>query len=299
MFLYNAFGIIISSELHLPDCHKIPHENRTPDIHINIGNVSQSIPSDAITFNQHAFFLPNQLWLHIKDIAWFYIEQGKFITVEPYPNADLQSIRLYLLGSGIGAIMHQRNTLIIHGNAVRIGDECIVFTGDSGAGKSTTAAAFYQKGYEFLADDLSVIHANGQVQPGIPRLKLWQDTADKLKIDTAKLSRIRLQVDKYCYPIHTNLCKTPLPIKAIYVLNKHQKNTFLVKEVTGATKLQLLQSHTYRNGFVNGLNLKAQRFRLCSQLANQAAVFNIHRPDQGFTIDQLIEIIKKSCIETA
>ena len=290
MLMYTAFGLSINSEIELPPL--LNSDTQQADIQIIIGKVNKNgldTPAKKGLFSQLA---ANELWLHVPNIAWFYVTDGNKIVVESEANADAQSIRLYLLGSCLGAIMHQRNRLVIHGNAIRVGDGCIVFAGNSGNGKSTLAAAFHQRGYDILADDLAVIDEQWNVQPSYPQIKLWHDTAKKLDIDIKGLKRIRFQVDKYAYPIKKGFYNKPLPIKAIYLLNNHNQDEFLFEPIKGVDKFNPLRNNTYRINYLDGLGLKKQHFKLSSQLANKIDVTRITRPNDGFQLDKLVDLIE-------
>ncbi|OIO67620.1 MAG: hypothetical protein COW18_02480 [Zetaproteobacteria bacterium CG12_big_fil_rev_8_21_14_0_65_54_13] len=288
-YRYNAFGLNIHSHIELPALPPAIGEV-TADVFISIGPVSASgleKPNKATPFYQSA---ENILWLNVPDIARFLVRDGNSIVVDPYSGSDEQSIRLYLLGSCMGAILHQRGVLVMHGNAVRFGDRCVVFAGHSGAGKSTLAAAFHKRGHEILADDVCAIDAEGHVAPSFPQLKLWQDAAKRLSIDTDELNRIRLQVEKYAYPLD-NPAMEHLPVAAIYILNSHNRDEFEIESIRGMQKFNPLKNNTYRVGYLDGLGLKAEHLGLCSKLAGRIHLSRITRPNHGFKLDELVEMI--------
>ncbi|AJI73782.1 conserved hypothetical protein [Francisella tularensis subsp. novicida GA99-3548] len=299
MYIYKIFGLIIASEILLPVCQQRPELENQANAFIRFGEVREYLPNDIKDLNNHAFIKPNNIWLHIKENAWIHITDGKYITVELLPNADLQTVCLYLFGSGIGALVHQQGKTIIHGNSIEVDGKCIIFTGDSGAGKSTISTALYERGYPFLADDLAVVNENLEVEPGIPRLKVWQDTADNLNINTQNLDRIRLLVNKYSYPITKNICTEPKRIKAIFLLESHDENNFEIKEITGIRKLTELQKHTYRKFYVRKMGYNKQFFELNSQIAQNVSLYKITRPANkfGFQVDKLINIIENILIK--
>ncbi|TQV85354.1 hypothetical protein [Aliikangiella coralliicola] len=287
---YNAFGLNIASEFELPSL--ISTSFKKADVCIRKGSVCKKglkNPWRTRPFCQQA---PSEIWLHVPEVARFYITRGNEVIVEPCMNSDQQSVRLFILGSCLGAVMHQRNRLVIHGNAIRIGDSCVIFAGKSGTGKSTLAAAFYQRGYEVLADDLSVIDQQLNVQPSYPQIKLWHDTVEKLGLDICELNKIRLQIDKYAYPMAERFCQKPLPVRAVYVLNNHRNDQILFQAIEGGDKLPPLKNHTYRRGYIDGLGIQAQHFKLCSQLANQIEMTRVTRPSHKFEIDRLVESIE-------
>ena len=288
---YKAFGLTFNSDIDLPPLLEIDTQ-QSVDVRVKLGAVSKTGLDVPVSIKPYSQTAKNELWLHVPDIAWFYVTNGNEIIVEPEAGADFQSIRLFLLGSCVGAIMYQRNRLVIHGNAIRFGDGCVIFAGVSGHGKSTLAAAFHQRGYDVLSDDLSVIDEHVHVQPSYPQLKIWHDTAKKLDIDITGLKRIRLQVDKYAYPLKNNFHNTPLPVKAVYILNTHNKDHFNFDAIEGIDKFYPLKNHSYRSTYIEGLGLKAEHLKLCAKVANKITITAITRPKSGFKIDKLVELIE-------
>lgn len=291
MQYYTAFGLNIESDLPLKPLREI-NAAESIDVSIRLGNVDKAgltAPDNIKPFCQQA---KNQHWFFVPDIAYFYITNGDSVVVDPIEGSDPQSVKLYILGTCMGIIFHQRDLLVIHGNAVRFGDKAVVFSGNSGNGKSTLAAAFHQKGYDILADDLAVIDKNGLCYPSYPQLKLWQDTAKKLNIDTKDLKRIRLQVNKYALPLTKGFYDKPLPVAGLYVLHNHNKDEFIFESIEGVEKLKPLRGQTYRIKQVEGLGLKSQHFQACIKLANNIKVTRITRPNKGFRLEELLASIE-------
>lgn len=296
---YTAFGIIIRSAIELHPLQPVTLiEANSYDVSIELGWVDKSEMAQSSKCGLYCQSRPNELRFYVPEIAWFQVSAGNKVVIEPDRNSDDDSIRIYLLGTCLGIIMHQRNHLVIHGNAVRFDDHCVIFAGKSGNGKSTLAAAFHQRGRQLLADDLAVIDLMGQVQPSYPQIKLWHDTAQKLNIDVSQLKRIRAQIDKYAYPIPDSFCSQPLPVKAIYILDHHKQNNFIFNSATGVDKFILLRNNTYRINYLAGLGLKAQHLKLCGQLANQIDVTCITRPSAQFQLDQLVDLIEADRTKT-
>jgi len=290
-FHYHAFGLNICSELELPPLLKSKGK-ATADITIKHGEVSAdglNKPKKSTPFFQTC---KGQLWLNIPDIARFLAVDGTTITVDSAPGSDEQSVRLFLLGSCIGAILHQRGSLVLHANAISFGDHCIAFAGASGNGKSTLAAAFHQLGHQILTDDVCAINEQGNVAPGYPQLKLWRDTLAKLELEHTNLIKIRLQVEKFAYPIRASFESTPLPLKAIYILTSNNRDAFEFEEITGMEKFLPIKNQTYRSNYIDGMELSATHLQLCGRIAGNIRVVRISRPNHGFKLQQLVDHIK-------
>ena len=108
--------------------------------------------------------------------------EGRRIIVDPADGADPRNVRLYLLGSAMGLLLHQRGVLPLHANAVEIDGQAFAFMGPSGAGKSTLAAWFHDQGLRVVADDVCAVHFDAQLRPwvsqGLPRLRLWKSALE-------------------------------------------------------------------------------------------------------------------------
>jgi serine kinase of HPr protein (carbohydrate metabolism regulator) len=79
----------------------------------------------------------------------FLIQEGRSIIVSPLEEYKEDVIRLYILGSCMGAILMQKRILPLHGSAVAIDGKAFAIIGESGAGKSTLASAFISRGFQF------------------------------------------------------------------------------------------------------------------------------------------------------
>lgn len=288
--MYKAFGLNIESEIDLPQL--LTSDHLIPDLKIQWGTVDHSgltTPENEGLFYQTAL---GKFWLHVPNVAWFYASNGTNIIIMPDVNSDEQVIRLHLLGSCLGAVLQQRNQLILHGNAIRFGQQCVIFIGKSGSGKSTISAAFQKHGHEILSDDLCVIDKHNHVLPGYPQIKIWHDTAKSLGINTNALQRIRPEVKKYTLTVFDSFCPYTLPIAAIYVLSSNRLNEFQIKPLEGMFKFKMLKIYTYRNHYIDGLEPQKHHLYHCSRVVEQVPVMSLSRPDQGFQIEKLLQLIQ-------
>ncbi|OWY14196.1 hypothetical protein B6V73_16490 [Thioclava sp. JM3] len=290
-FHYITYGLVFASDLELPELQSISTEKSVADVAIKFGPV----PADGLPggrqISPFIWVGTDDFWLEVPQVARFRVSDKRQITIDPAPGIDEASIRVFLLGSGLGALLFQRGMLILHGNAIEIDGHCMVCVGPSGAGKSTLAAAFAQRGYRLLADDVVPIDPAGCAVPGFPRIKLWQDTADKLGIQTDELQRIRPELKKYNLPTRTEFCEDPRPVRWIYRLSPHHRSDITLTPLTGIEKFKRLRENTYRHRFMVGMSLQATHLEQCGALANQARMALAERPSDGFEIDRLVDAL--------
>ncbi len=180
---------------------------------------------------------------------------------------------LYLLGPILGFILRLRGTTCLHSSCIAIDNKAFALVGVSGAGKSTTAAAFAIRGYPIISDDvtpLAEIDGAFQVVPGYPRLRLWSDsvealfgTPDAQPLLTPNYSKRYLDLSSENYKFRAN----PISLNAIYILNPRSDDPiapFIITE-SRQSGLFLLSANTYRNELLDK-RMRQQEFEVLSRL---------------------------------
>lgn len=289
-YYYACYGLQFASDLEMPELASIPSNDITADIEIRLAPLEPTGPEGALRINSNLWIGKQVLRLHVSGVAHYEVRNGCEIRIDPLPDANPLSLRLFLQGSALGALLMQRGHLVLHGNAIRIGDACMICVGHSGAGKSTLAAAFLRRGYEILADDVVPIRADGHAIPGFPRIKLWQDAADQLDIRTAGLSPILPGMDKYNLPLQRDeQALTPLPVRWIYLMDWHDADTLRIEPVKGTDGFRLLNSNTYRRHYLQDQEDLTRHLKQCADLTHQARLMHLRRPaDKSLTPDDTI-----------
>lgn len=185
-FLYHIYGLRISSEIELPEASGTEPElgdQAKVDVVIRRGHPPREVRSFRAMAGEFEVG-ESQIHLRVPGLGRFFMDRGEVMTVEATPAASQHKLRVYILGMALGALLHQRGFLVLHGGACVVGEGASGFLGYSGAGKSTTTSALAARGYPILTDDLMAIHfsesSHLEVFPGLPTVKLWPDTADAL-----------------------------------------------------------------------------------------------------------------------
>lgn len=291
MHVYSSYGLWLASELALPELTPLVLDGgmASADVTIELGTIDSPGLSGGRRHGPLLWGDTDSFGLEVPKVARFLIRQGDHITIDPAPGIDEASIRVFLLGSALGALLYQRGYLVLHGNAIRVGNQCLVCVGHSGVGKSTLAAAFLQRGYRILADDVVAVDFQGRALPGLPRLKIWQDALDRLGLENSGLGRIRPGLAKFHLPMPDGGSPEPLPIRWVYVLKNHHRPDTLLEPIQGGDRFGVLRNHSYRVRFMEGMALKARHLRQCAQLAGGIHLTRLTRPDDGFDVGGLVE----------
>lgn len=293
--VYHAFGLKIASGIPFLD---MPAATGIPDVSITCGRVPESI-SNAVIKGVRYQAGPGEFLLRVDNVACYYVTNGNHILIERESGAADEEVLLFLMGSAMGALLHQRNILPLHGSSVEVDCEGVIFVGPSSIGKSTIAGGFHKRGYPLLSDDICAVTAkNGLVPhiiPGFPRLKLWADALKKLEKDRKGLNRVRLDQDfeKYFLPFD-NACDRPTPVRSVFILETTNTDEFEIVPLKGGDKIDPIINNTYRPRFLEGLGGKKEHFKQCAAVAARAAVIRITRPKKGFRLDELMDLVKRN-----
>jgi hypothetical protein len=272
----------------------VPAEGE-PDVLIREGSVPEALENPK-TVGVRFQAKPGHFLLKVDNTAKYLVSEGRRVTIETFPGVEEKDIRLFLLGSAFGALIHQQGLLPLHASAIDVNGQCVMFCGTSGSGKSTLAKAFIRRGYHLHTDDVCVVSTgkNGTpiTFPGYPQLKLWEDALEKIGIEAASYTRVRQVVDKFAVPVNDRFNHNPLPIKRIYILSPWNKGGIEVSEIIGMKKFNLLKNQTYRFRFVAGLEREVSHFKSAGVLGNQVPLLSVRRPHSLFLLDELANILE-------
>ena len=263
--LYGVFGLKLRSEIELPELFTEDQGGKA-DVTIRFGKV-EGEPSIA----------PEGIRLVVPKVASYWISGGREILVDPLPGTSERNIRLFLLGSALGGILHQRGLLPLHANAIEIEGRAVAFMGHSGAGKSTMAAWFLDRGYRVLADDVCVVTMDGQGRPlahrGIPRLRLWREAIEVSGRTVEDYELSFDDMDKYNVPTPRPQVIRPVPLDRIYLLRKADGGSAEIRRLAGVEAVDALVANTYRGGYVGKIGATRQLLAACLGLVRKTPVF--------------------------
>ena len=274
---YRAFGLRVKSSIELPELLQSEGDCE-PDIHVERGEIPQDSGPDGLVA------IGDALVLSVAQVGRYRIEGGSRIIVDAPFDVPERNVRLFLLGSAFGALLHQRGLLPLHANAVEIGDRAIAFMGESGVGKSTLAAWFHDRGHRIVADDVCVVQfppgGSPLVAPGTQRLRLWKEALERSGRDSANFARSfdgRDDIEKFDVPFdEARRGQGARILAAIYVLGAAAE--FAIEPLAGVRAAEAVFSHTYRGRFVNAAGLQQVHWQAAVRLVQCVPIFAIRRP---------------------
>jgi hypothetical protein len=199
---------------------------------------------------------------------------GRRVLGRPLAGSSVEAFQAYLLSQVLSFSLLKRGIEPIHATVVVVEGHAVGFLGDSGAGKSSLAAAFLQSGHRLLTDDLLVLRSEGEdvlAHPGLSRVKLFPEVAGLL-LGEAAGTPMNDRTSKLIVPLQPDsFQRSRVPLGALYVLSPSP-----TPADRGEIKIHALSK---RRAFIeltrNTFNpLVTDRDRLRSQFATAAEVSN-------------------------
>ena len=294
--IYKAFGLNWESN-NLPLSELLIEKNDSKaDVTISNEDSNSWEPINSSKYETHFLnFIDNEIRLKIKDIANFRISNGNQISFDKANNSVKYSdIKAFLLGSVFGAILIQRDLLVLHGNALEKNGEAIVCVGQTGIGKSTLAYALVEKGWKLLSDDLVVVSDDLEVLPGIPRIKLWQDATKAFKINTKNLSKVRDEIDKFIWvPAKNQISQNKVKLSKVFVLTNQNptksEDNIITRIESEKISFLMLRNNAFRPRFVKGLKKEGKNFLRLAKLQKFLPIFKMNLPKKISEMNSWLE----------
>ena len=288
-YLYKAFGMVIMSAMPLPELWPVIDE--PADISIEYTEI-EADRYGGQDKDFHYSVAPTLFYLQIHDTARYLVIDKQKILVHPEPGATEEAIRIYLLGTCMGILLLQRGFLPLHGSSIATPNGGILFLGDSGMGKSTIAAAFCERGYTLISDDicsLSIGDTNTiMLHPAFPQLKLCEDSLQELSITVPVSAQISGDEEKFRVVNRSQFQLVPLNINKIFILGKSDIQHIQITLLEGVEKFTKLTDNIYRGIFIEQLELSTQQFQYCALLSNTIRMYQVVRPTSSFDLNTLV-----------
>ncbi len=289
--IYSLYGLTLQSAIPLP-CAFTEQNGVTPDVSLlecGSTEILQSCRLECISsweegFWQCRIFIDGSAHVSWKEHFEFVVLPGArqviWRKLQDVPN---EVFFTYFLGQVLSYCLLARGIEPLHATGIVVGQQAIAFLGDSGFGKSTLAAAFLQKGYRILTDDVLVLEfrdENVWARPGIARIKLNPDSADAPFNGRRSLS-MNSFTSKMIFALNDHQHgSSPVQLGALYVLSRRpSKSRILFRRLSGRSSFLPLIQNTFNTTILNGDRLK-QQFAFAARLADLVPIKQLSHPRQ-------------------
>jgi hypothetical protein len=291
---YSAYGLQIHSDIECPELLFHPGPPGKPDVTIRLLSSEEMHPESLENGSYQV--RPEVFRLAVSGVGQYLVEKGCRISVVPLAGSSPEEVRLFLLGSAMGALLYQRGLFPLHGSAVETRWGAMLFVGSQGIGKSTLAAEFHHRGYRLLSDDvcaLATAPAGLQVVPALARFRLCPDAYQRLGTPAG----CSFNVDKFVVPMNGGYCPHPVPLKAIHVLTDQDGGDPRFTVIRGFERVQRLLENLYRPHFLKGQRTQSDLMRLAGLVAQQATIATVARRRDPKLLPALIGFLESAWME--
>lgn len=274
-FGYRLFSLNIRSEIELPELFPVEFKS-LPDIIVRRGSIARA--GTDVDANGDG------LQISVAEGAAFRIRGGREIIVDADPEIPERNVRLILLGTVFGALLHQRGMLPLHANAIEVDGRAVAFMGQAGAGKSTLAAWLHARGFTLIADDVCAVGFDETgtpfAAPGLPRLRLWLEALEASGREARGLERsyvnAGLEIDKFDIPMtRCAVASRNVELAGVYLLTRGDQ--FSVRSLHGIEAADAVFSNTYRGSLIETMKRTQDHFNAAVRFVRTVPVYAVSR----------------------
>ncbi len=290
-FHYTVCGLHLCSEVPLPELKlAAPSEGDVYIYREELAPLAEGLQRRGSRLR----VTPTEALFIYDQVGLLRIEAGQKITFDVPQDLPDETLRVLILGIGLGILMHQRGHLVLHASAVAIGERVVAFIAEKGHGKSTMAAALHAQGYPLVTDDVLVLQEQPDgpplVLPAYPQLKLWPDALEQaLKMQTDSLPRVHPIIEKRIARLSEGVAH-PLPLSALFTLRIGEHVG--IRPLSGQEAFVELLRHTYTRSFLEETQASARHLQQVGSLARYVPLFVLERPPRLELLPEVVAAVE-------
>lgn len=196
-----------------------------------------------------------------------------------------------LEGPALGMALRLEGAHLLHASSLRVLGRGVAFSGISGQGKSTLAAALLKHGAEFWGDDILRMDAHAPAAfPDGRAARLYEQAAVAAALDVTQAPAAHLGSDKRRLDLSdARFLHQAHSLDALFVLDRrHAGDTLVCEQLRGVEAVMALMYSRYPTWMKSPI-LDARDFDRLARLAEQVPVFRLALPDGLEHLDRVCE----------
>lgn len=262
--------------------------------------------ADEPDLGVHFYPQPGLDILHFPASGDFYIWPDR-IVCHPADGADVAQLEIDFLGTVLSFWLERQGFLALHASAVVLPKKgAIAFLATSQGGKSSLAAAFVQRSYALLTDDILPVECNESGvsgRPGYAQMRLWPDQAQQFLGDFSDLERVHPSVTKLRLPVGVNgwgqFCHSAQRLCCLYLPERRDPQTWGTDiEIVAVSRpdavIELIRQ-SFAAPILQAMGILPNRLIALSQVVQNVPVRRVQYPDGMKFLDQVCEAIQADC----
>ncbi len=286
-FQYRAYGLGIESNFELAEL-----DSRPGPVEVTIRQRLTTPPHDPAGQQGFLRFDREEITYVCQPVGVFRLSAGRMIEFWLTPGVEQDFVRYFLIGNLMAMLLHQRGRLVLHASCVGVGEQgAIAFVGQSGAGKSTIAAAFDAAGHPIISDDIAAVDLERglEVPTGYSFFKIAPAAADALGFDAAQLTYLHTHEPHKKGLVIRNQAEADRPRRLLGIFLLAIGEADELAPVPAREALLALLQHT----FPTRLNQRddGQQLRQLAALVGRVSIYQFQRPPGLDKLDLQVERI--------
>jgi hypothetical protein len=225
---------------------------------------------------------------------------------EPGPGLSHEDLCVYLFGPVMGFLLRKKGLTPLHASAVSIQDRAAALVGESGAGKSTTAAALALRGWPVLCEDVCAFdEQEGRflLRPAYPRVLLWPDSVKFFYSSEQALPLVVPGWDKRFLPLNGSgacFADTPSALTAIFFLAPRSSDDAAprIEKLSPQQAVPHLVQDTYMNWLLDSAQ-RAAEFDVLTRLVQKVECYRVTPSSDPARLPQLAQLIEARVLRAA
>jgi hypothetical protein len=302
MFTYLVYGLKFQSNLEIPALPQFPADadlafhGEVVTLHYHHSTIADYEPYDC-PHRIYADLGDETTTIFDKEVGLFILKNGREVEIWPSEGQNVGQIRLYILGTILMLLLHQRGVLALHGSAVEIGGQVVGVIAPSGTGKSSTAAGLYKRGHRLLSDDcIPIVYENGQyvVYPGYPRLKISEAVTECLQYGEEHISEYHPECQEISFNAAHQFAAGPLPLTRIYVL--HSGEALDIQPLSAMEGIFGMMANSLPTMWLQ--QHSPTQFKRCTEFAQQTEFYKMTRSQDLSTLPDLAAMLEQHMLSS-
>lgn len=295
MYYYKLYGMRIASDFELTQLVKLSDDEQDflPQVVIEERSLAQMFQTGEECY----YKIDKQVSYVSNSFCYMLIQDGEKIFYERKEGITSQLLNAYILGWGIAILFHQREQLAIHCSCLARDGKALLISGNSGSGKSTVTDALLEKGFGFMADDMSVVKESEDKEwsatAAFPYRKLCRDVVQMSGLSDDEMIYIDEDKDKFLVQNRGAFVDTSMPIQVMIILKVTNIDKVEIQELAGANKFQACMGTLFLSPLLGEQLYVPEHGKRILQFASRIPIYQIERPMGKNSKKEIVDAILK------
>ena len=291
-FRYLLYGLKLRSSVPLPGLWECEREVE-PDVDLTFHELHQRTDVEREPWYLSPYLYENgkpylTVWKSADEATFHFLyadqteflvdRDGRHVSATWPQSLNLENTTVYLTGQIAAFILRLRGMVCLHASSILVDGKVLAIAGESGSGKSSTAACLTTLGYSVLSEDVTTLTDGStfQVLPGYPRINLWPDFEPALRGTTDSLPLIAPTWNKRYLDLRKHgggFYNKPAPLGGIYLLGERRDDESApsIEKLESSEALISLLANAHGR-YLLEKPMRAREFEFLSQVARQIPV---------------------------